>query len=72
MDRPVLISPLANDWGILEAVCVESGDTDTVATELSQPLSGEIYHYPVRVNNACGVNLGTDSHGVDRVGRLCP
>jgi hypothetical protein len=68
----VLISPVAGDWSILEAICIESDETDLVATEVSQPLPGEVYHYLVRVENACGTNLGSDWTGTPRVGRLCP
>jgi len=39
----------------------DGDETDLVASEASQPLSGEIYHYLVRVENGCGANLGSDS-----------
>ena len=67
----VLTSRLPNDWSIFEAECVESDDTDTVATESSSPLAGEIYHYLVRVENACGGNMGAESDLTSRTGRDC-
>lgn len=68
----VLISQAANDWGIFKAVCVESNDTDLVATESSLPLTGQVYYYLVRVENPCGSHLGTRSDGQPRIGRQCP
>jgi hypothetical protein len=68
----VLISPVANDWGILRAVCVESDGSDLVASEPSTPLAGQAYFYLVRSENACGINLGDNSGGTPRVGRNCP
>lgn len=68
----MLVSPSAADWSIFTAQCAESDDTDTVATETSNPLAGEIYHYLVRVENGCGGHLGHDSGETPRSGRSCP
>jgi hypothetical protein len=54
----LLNNPVVGDWSILEAVYVESDETDTVATVL--------YHYLVRVEKACGTNLGNDWAGTPR------
>jgi hypothetical protein len=68
----VLTSTAANDWGIFAAVCVESNGTDLAASEPSVPLPGQAYYYLVRVENACGTNLGARSDETPRVGRNCP
>ena len=68
----VLTSRFPDDWTIFEAVCVESNDTDTIATETSDPSAGEVFHYLVRAENSCGSNMGVDSEGSSRGGRACP
>lgn len=52
------------------AVCVESDDTDLVATDTETP--GELFAYLVRSENVCGGNLGVDSAGAPRSGPACP
>ena len=54
------------------ASCVESDDTDLVATEVSNPLPGNGYYYLVRSQNSCGVNMGVATGDVPRIGRACP
>ena len=65
----VLTSKKAYDWGIFEAICVQSDGADLVANEASVPLPGQAYYYLVRAEGPCGSNLGTRSDGTPRVGR---
>jgi hypothetical protein len=52
--------------------CVESDDSDTVATDVINPLPGEVYGYLVRVKNECGGTLGHSSAPAPRSGGSCP
>jgi choice-of-anchor B domain-containing protein len=52
------------------AVCVETDDTDLVATDATTPSS--LFVYLVRAENACGGELGSDSAGNPRSGAGCP
>ena len=54
------------------ASCVESGETDLSATDLLEPVAGELLVYLVRVTNGCGSNLGSRSNGTPRTGAACP
>ncbi len=63
----VLRSLSASDWS--GAVCVESDDSDTIASET--PPAGNLF-YLVRVENSCGENLNEDSNAVSRTGANCP
>lgn len=51
------------------AVCVESGDSDTLATESAEPAQGQTYYYLIRALNVCGGTLGNDP---PRSGGTCP
>ena len=62
----------AHDFGEFGTECIESGEADRVATDSGLPLPGEVYHYLVRVENPCGINLGVDSEDTPRAGRNCP
>jgi choice-of-anchor B domain-containing protein len=53
----------------LSASCVESDGTDTIATDNATPNVGQVYHYLIRVENACGDNLG---NGGGRSAVNCP
>lgn len=53
------------------AVCLESAETDTVATDTDVPGPGVLHAYLVRAANACGSTLGTDSTGTPRSGAAC-
>jgi hypothetical protein len=68
----VLVSPLVDDFGPAVASCIESDDTDFVATESIVALPGEMYCYLVRAQNGCGGNLGYDSDNNWRTGMDCP
>lgn len=54
------------------ATCVESDGTDLVATDPALPPAGATWYYLVRVESACGGNLGSDSLGNPRNGVACP
>ena len=54
------------------AFCIESGGTDAVATDATDPLPGETLFYLVRTSNGCGSTLGTDTEGEPRPGTSCP
>ena len=53
------------------AACIETGDSDTLATDAALPLSGELYCYLVQPRNGCGATLGTNSAGA-RPTVTCP
>jgi hypothetical protein len=50
--------------------CVEADDSDTAASDPAVP--ADTFYYLIRVKNACGENLGTDSGGASRTGAGCP
>ena len=54
------------------AACIETGDSDTLATDAALPLSGELYCYLVQPRNGCGATLGTNSSGNPRPTVTCP
>lgn len=56
----------------VSATCLESGETDTVATDVLEPAPGALLAYLVRVTNGCGSNLGHGSDGSPRTGATCP
>jgi hypothetical protein len=68
----VLVSSLPHDFGPAAASCIESDDTDLVATESVVALPGELHCYLVRAQNGCGGNLGYGSGPDARTGRDCP
>ncbi|RLE22971.1 MAG: hypothetical protein DRJ50_06875 [Actinobacteria bacterium] len=66
----LLRSPDLSDFG--SGTCVETDDSDTVATDAANPLPGNHYGYLIRVKNACGSTLGESSGGLLRGGDSCP
>jgi hypothetical protein len=56
------------------AVCVDPNGADRTATDSTAPAAGTLFHYLVRAENACPLvgNLGPDSSGGERPGRICP
>jgi hypothetical protein len=58
--------------GFVGAGCIESGQTDLVATDAASPPPGGLYAYLVRVLNPCGNSLGRFSSGAPRVAPTCP
>jgi len=64
----VLRSESAGDF--LAAVCLESNDTNTMASDTVVP--GSIFYYLVRAKNGCGSSMGTSSRGIPHAGRSCP
>jgi hypothetical protein len=52
--------------------CVETDESDTMATDPANPLAGEVYGYLVRVKNDCGGTLGQGSGATSRSGGACP
>jgi thrombospondin type 3 repeat protein len=56
------------------AVCVDPNGADRTATDNTVPTAGTLFHYLVRAENACPLvgNLGPDSSGGERPGRICP
>ncbi|MDX1388020.1 MAG: S8 family serine peptidase [Acidobacteriota bacterium] len=54
------------------AVCIESDGIDTVATDATDPLPGEIWFYAIRASNGCGSTLGADTSGEPRPASSCP
>ena len=69
-----LRSPTAADF--VTASCVETDDgADTLVTDVASPVSGEVFYYLTRAENACPAghgSLGVRSSGLPRVGRDCP
>ncbi|ANM29825.1 hypothetical protein ABI59_09900 [Acidobacteria bacterium Mor1] len=56
-------------------VCFESGDSDLVATDASDPAGGAVFFYLSRATNTCPQgdgDLGTDSQSAPRSGAACP
>ncbi len=66
-----LRNTVAADWYGSAATCLESDEADLAAADPAVP-KGRIFYYLVRVQNACGDHLGTDSEGAPRSGRACP
>ena len=64
----VLRSATASDF--MAADCVESDGTDRVATDATDPAPA--LYYLIRVENACGANMGERSDHTPRTGRSCP
>jgi len=56
------------------AICLESDDSDTSATDSGMPASLALFAYLVRAENGCpGPGTpGEDSSGVERAGVICP
>jgi hypothetical protein len=55
------------------ASCLESGETDLIASDPEVPPSSAVYHYLVRPENGCGEgSLGEASDGAERAGSTCP
>ena len=63
----VLRSDDPSDFGA--GACVETGGSDTMATETAVPLPGETYYYLIRTQNGCGDTLGNNP---PRTGGSCP
>ena len=67
-------SDLADDFGA--ATCIESGDgSDHIATDVTIPTAGAVFHYLVRAENDCPAGQGTlghDSQGAERSAPICP
>jgi hypothetical protein len=69
----LLRSTSRSDFSAASAICLESDDTNTTASDTSpRPPAGTGYFYLVRAENACGGNMGTSSSGVPHTGRSCP
>ncbi len=64
----VLRSENASDFS--SATCISSDITERTATDTEDPET--VFYYLIRVENACGSNLGTDSQGMPRTGKNCP
>ncbi|HEX4825255.1 MAG TPA: hypothetical protein VFV19_13195 [Candidatus Polarisedimenticolaceae bacterium] len=60
-------------FGFTAGSCVDSNDTATssVVTDSDLPAPGTGFYYLVRSKSACGGDLGTDSHNVQRTGLSC-
>ncbi len=54
------------------ANCVATGLSNPVASDAESPTPGELFHYLVRVGNACGATLGESSSGAARLAPDCP
>jgi hypothetical protein len=55
------------------ATCLESDGADTTSTDPIAPAADLRFYYLVGAQNACpGRNLGADSEGMARTGRVCP
>ena len=56
--------------------CVEEDDgSDTAAVDADEPVSGGVFYYLARAENACPSGLGSLGAGSDgslRTGRVCP
>ncbi len=68
-----LRSPDPDDFQT-SAVCLESDDSDTIATDADVPASGDSFNYLVRSENTCPGpgTLGFDSSNNERMGIACP
>ena len=55
----LLLSRRAENWQ--SVTCLVTRSTDTTASDTATPVPGEGFFYLVRVESACGENLGTDS-----------
>lgn len=66
----VLRSTSASEFSTATCVPGESNGTDLMASDPTTP--GQILFYLIRVENACGSNLGTNSQGTPRTGVACP
>jgi choice-of-anchor B domain-containing protein len=62
----VLRSLSASDF--MSGACMESGESDTLATDAAIPQPGEFYYYLIRAHNSCGGTLGD----AGRTGVTCP
>ncbi|MCP3982196.1 MAG: hypothetical protein GY716_23050 [bacterium] len=68
----VVRSTEADDF-ITSPQCVESDDTDTMATDSTTPPSGTLFHYVVQARNLCGVgSAGVSSTAEPRASGGCP
>ena len=54
------------------AACVETAESDTVATDTTNPVPGEVFGYLIRVKNDCGETLGQSFGAAPRSGGTCP
>ena len=67
----VLRASSASNWNA--ATCIASGITSQTATDATLPTGGQrVLFYLIRVLDACGSTMGTNSKGVPRTGRTCP
>jgi len=65
----LLRSGRAHDF--FAAVCAATDVSGTSVSETSSPPAGSGYYYLVRVENACGGTLGSESEGAARTGADC-
>jgi hypothetical protein len=68
----LLESPAAANFSAPSASCLLTGSIALSYTENVTPSSGQARYYLVRSRNVCGGTLGSNSAGVERVGRSCP
>jgi hypothetical protein len=66
----LLRSHIASNFDV--ATCRATNTSLPRGTDLTTPLPGTAYYYLVRVENGCGVNMGTDSSGNAHTGTTCP
>lgn len=65
-------STAAFDFIALNAICLESNDADTCASDAANPDPGAAFFYLIRAGTACGEGtIGNGSAG-PRTGRSCP
>ena len=70
MSYDLLRSTAAGDFSG-SAICLESADTDLVATDSDLP--GAVFYYLARARNSCAAGTsGTDSAGTPRSVPVCP
>jgi hypothetical protein len=66
-----LRSGVKNNFGA-SATCVETDGTNELSNMTATPASGAVHYYLVRVENDCVPgNMGTDSAGNARTGKVC-
>jgi hypothetical protein len=68
----VIVAHAANAFSEPPASCLESGDTDLMATDTSSPPAGAARFFLVRAANACGAGSVGAGTGGPRVVMSCP
>jgi hypothetical protein len=68
----LLESPAAANFSAPSASCLLTGSIALSYTENVSPSPGQARYYLVRSRNVCGGTLGSNSSGVERIGRSCP